>query len=479
MGIDDDDESGASEDEWQKLLGGKASTDTNEVEGNVDVITSKAVPKAVPGDRNAAEDAKPPRADLLGTRLLADPGASLEGKARGEDGSKISQGHEGLVQGTTLGGSSGFAAAGPAAVDAKLVGVVHSQPPAEKVGTDEMAGMGMAVDLLEEDIFSIEDVVEPVDDAMVVPLHWLDEEENEAPQRKALPPASKAPPEQRARLTAVKSMPFRPAKLLPTDLILEPGVTPPALATEKRPAVSSPDLANAGPPPKAARVDISKPGDLLRHMTSALRKMTVNGEKTHTNDMAVAREPEREVSLTLSDNDGRPYNWKNVVVNFAGIGAAFVRALRGKDPKKEYRVFDWEGVRLCVRHLTLELGLKVIGVTSEGLLGPDKGSTRRLSLPVDIKLMCETIEVADNLSEQHPRYAGRVMTLMVAWQKNCRFISDDIGDRPQQLCNSECQSWLRAARRMLLMRFFFDPRLGRFETPDGDTPAGVIALEAM
>jgi len=148
-----------------------------------------------------------------------------------------------------------------------------------------------------------------------------------------------------------------------------------------------------------------------------------------------------------------------------------VRTARARNPKKDYRVFDWEGVRLCVRHLKFRLGLKVIGVTSEELLGPDKGSAKRLSLPGDIRLMCQFVEVADTFIEPHPRRAGSIATLSAAWQRNCRFISDDISDPLQASCESGCRTWLRGARRTLLMRFFFDPRDGRFETPDGGTSA--------
>mmetsp|Transcript_25072 Transcript_25072/g.74816 ORF Transcript_25072/g.74816 Transcript_25072/m.74816 type:complete len:272 (+) Transcript_25072:158-973(+) len=269
-------------------------------------------------------------------------------------------------------------------------------------------------------------------------------------------------------------MPFRPPDFLPTDIVLRPPAKPSAGAVpspEKRPALGAPDLGRAGPPPKAARVEISRPGDLLRHMTGALKKPPAPGEKPHSNGKPPAEEAKKVGALNASDKDGRPYDLTRVVVNFAGVGAAFVRAARGRDPKKNYAVFDWDGVRLCVRHLRLRLGLKVVGVTSENLVGPDRGSARRLGLPSDIKLMCESIEVADGLLEPHPRRAARIATLSAAWRKNCRFMSDDVGDRVQVFCDSECRGWLRAARRTLLMRFFFGPQQGHFETPDGGAQA--------
>merc|ERR1712012_21877 len=265
-------------------------------------------------------------------------------------------------------------------------------------------------------------------------------------------------------------MPSKPPDFLPTDIILKPSSRPlvaspkmPAtVAPQKRSALGVPDLGSAGPPAKAARVEISKPGDLLRHMTGrmtgSLKKLAKNGEKPQTSDLSLSKEPKKDTAAVLSDKDGRPYNWATVVVNFAGVGATFSRTVRGRDPKKAYQVFDWEGVRLCVRHLKFRLGLKVIGVTSEALLGPDKASAKRLSLPGDIRLMCQSVEVADTFIEPHPRRAGSTTTISVAWQRNCRFITDDVSD-----CDGECRSWLRAARRTLLMRFFFDASEGRFE----------------
>ena len=68
------------------------------------------------------------------------------------------------------------------------------------------------------------------------------------------------------------------------------------------------------------------------------------------------------------DNEGRPYDLERVVVNFANVGATFgVRVLkRVKD--RDY-LFDYEGVRRCVRHLTQKRGLRVIGVIFENFHG--------------------------------------------------------------------------------------------------------------
>ena len=72
------------------------------------------------------------------------------------------------------------------------------------------------------------------------------------------------------------------------------------------------------------------------------------------------------------DNEGRPYDLERVVVNFANVGATYgVRVLkRVKD--RDY-LFDYEGVRRCIRHLTQKRGLRVIGVIFENFHGAENG----------------------------------------------------------------------------------------------------------
>jgi len=295
------------------------------------------------------------------------------------------------------------------------------------------------------------DAEEDCDDSGVAPLAWLDADgrpgvasrmlhEKEVPA--APPRVASAASKPGTRPTAVKSMPFRPPKLLPTDLILSSPV--PA-------AVGGADLRAAGPPPKRARTASSKdlPGPPRLEMSSQ--------------GTGLAQKHKAAV-----DEESRPYDLQHVVVNFASVGASFVRAMRGSDPTKDYRIFDWEGVRQCVSYLKFHLGLKVIGVMLEKLLAPDLGSKQRSSLPADIRTMCESVEVAEGLAGLNARRAGSVWTVMNAHRRNCRFISDDLGARMQQLCDEECRGWLLRCRRLLLMRYFFSREHGIFESPDGD-----------
>ena len=61
------------------------------------------------------------------------------------------------------------------------------------------------------------------------------------------------------------------------------------------------------------------------------------------------------------DAEGRPYNLKTVVVNFANVGAAYAKkVLKRTYVAGDQMLFDWEGVRRCVMYLTQKLGLKVV-----------------------------------------------------------------------------------------------------------------------
>lgn len=93
----------------------------------------------------------------------------------------------------------------------------------------------------------VEQVDSDVEDsgAGVGKLTWLDSEGNIS-DLSAEQPEGDTASEPKPRPTAVKSMPFRPPKLLPTDIIVSP--------EGKRPFLSGPDLDTAGPPPKLMRV---------------------------------------------------------------------------------------------------------------------------------------------------------------------------------------------------------------------------------
>jgi len=103
---------------------------------------------------------------------------------------------------------------------------------------------------------------------------------------------------------------------------------------------------------------------------------------------------------TLSDEDGRPYNLQRVVVNFANVGATYASVVLGKDNKRGDRLFDWEGVRRCIKCLTQEQGLEVVGVVFENLWGPDRGNKSNVGIPDDVRKMCTSIQ-------ETPRLDGR------------------------------------------------------------------------
>jgi len=176
---------------------------------------------------------------------------------------------------------------------------------------------------------------------------------------------------------------------------------------------------------------------------------------------------DKEPPAPLTDNKGRVCDMEQVIVNFSSVGATYARTLHDGSLKGDV-CFDWEGVRQCVRFLRDKLGLRVTGVVSEALHGPDMGSKASFSLPFDIRMMCQSVEEAEDTPslEPDPRRAASLMVAQLAYQNNCRLISDNTGDKLQRLCDEGCRTWLRSCRRLLLMRYFFDRESGMFETPD-------------
>ena len=64
------------------------------------------------------------------------------------------------------------------------------------------------------------------------------------------------------------------------------------------------------------------------------------------------------------DNEGRSFDLSVVVVNFSNVGATYgTRFL--KREKAKGSLFDYEGVRRCLQHLTSVLNLSVVGVVFE------------------------------------------------------------------------------------------------------------------
>ena len=69
----------------------------------------------------------------------------------------------------------------------------------------------------------------------------------------------------------------------------------------------------------------------------------------------------------------------HVVVNLANVGSTYGERVLNRC--KPQRLFSYDGVRKCVRHLAEKKGLKVIGVVFQhftGDSGRDRGATRHL-----------------------------------------------------------------------------------------------------
>jgi len=174
------------------------------------------------------------------------------------------------------------------------------------------------------------------------------------------------------------------------------------------------------------------------------------------------------------DNEGRPFDLHRVVVNFANVGATYgVRVL--KREKAHSYLFDYEGVRRCVRHLTQKRRLHVIGVIFENFHGAENG--REVSdVPPDIVAMCESIELTPRLLGQRHKSADDEMTIKCAYRRNCRFLdNDNYQDWRNHLADDAVRTWLLHCQEFLQMKFYFDSGLGDFDTLEGNIPAAWLA----
>jgi len=175
------------------------------------------------------------------------------------------------------------------------------------------------------------------------------------------------------------------------------------------------------------------------------------------------------------DNEGRQYELRQVVVNFANVGATYGKKVLGKSAERGERIFDWEGVRRCVRHLRFELGMQVIGVIFENFWGSDNGS-KEVVMPADIRQVCASIEETPRLTGRNQKSADDEMTIKCAWRRNCRFMdNDNYRDWLKEMRNDKCRAWLEKTQELLQMRYYFDSTLGSFDTLDGNIPQGLLA----
>ncbi|CAE7470504.1 unnamed protein product [Symbiodinium natans] len=174
------------------------------------------------------------------------------------------------------------------------------------------------------------------------------------------------------------------------------------------------------------------------------------------------------------DNEGRPFDLERVVVNFANVGATYgVRVLK-RDKQTSY-LFDYEGVRRCVRHLTQKCKLRVIGVIFENFNGDENGR-QVYQVPADISAMCESIELTPRLLGQRHKSADDEMTIKCAYRRNCRFLdNDNYQDWRNYLADEAVRTWLLHCQEFLQMKFYFDSGLGDFDILEGNIPAAWLA----
>lgn len=185
----------------------------------------------------------------------------------------------------------------------------------------------------------------------------------------------------------------------------------------------------------------------------------------------------RKLSNALVDEEGRKYQFQSVVVNFANVGATYASRVLGKNKERCERMFDWEGVRRCVRCLRDEQGLQVVGVLFENLWGPDKGNNNvSTGVPEDIRGMCHSIQETPKLDGRNHKSADDEVTIKCAYRRNCRFLdNDNYRDWRCGMRDAKCRRWLEACQEFMQMRYFFDSELGSFDVLDGNMPAGYLA----
>jgi len=175
------------------------------------------------------------------------------------------------------------------------------------------------------------------------------------------------------------------------------------------------------------------------------------------------------------DKEGRQLNLTTVVVNFCNVGASYAAKVLKKDKNRGDRLFDWDGVRKCLKCVTQELGLQVVGCIFENYWGPDKSSPQ-VPLPADIRAMCMSVQETPSITGKNQKSADDEMTIKCAYRRNCRFMdNDNYRDWLREMRDEKVRTWLVNSQEMLQMRYFFDTDEGTFDTLDGNVPVGLLA----
>mmetsp|Transcript_29786 Transcript_29786/g.68599 ORF Transcript_29786/g.68599 Transcript_29786/m.68599 type:complete len:845 (+) Transcript_29786:102-2636(+) len=172
------------------------------------------------------------------------------------------------------------------------------------------------------------------------------------------------------------------------------------------------------------------------------------------------------------DDEGRSYNFGLCVVNFANVGASFADKVLRRS--KGDRMFDWEGVRRCIKCLKEDLKLQVVGCVFENYNGPDNGKTCP-GIPEDIRAACVSIQETPRLTGPHHKSADDEMTIKCAYRRNCRFLdNDNYRDWLEGLKYEKIRLWLQQSQHLLQMKYFFDTDLGTFDTLDGNIAPSLL-----
>lgn len=228
------------------------------------------------------------------------------------------------------------------------------------------------------------------------------------------------------------------------------------------------------PPAKKTGEEVAQLLQLLRKGVPAEARIQVAW------DRAVCLEPPaKRVKVTpgggRSDDPAQRYDLNSVVVNFANVGAAYSIKVLNRDKAKGDRLYDWEGVRRCLKHVTEELRLKATGVIHENYIAPDNGTLAYI-IPEDIRAMCETIEETPRVTGKRHKSADDEMTIKCAYRRNCRWLdNDNYRDWLKLLANVKIRNWLGDCQELLQMRYFFDSCIGSFDVLEGNVPKRLLA----
>mmetsp|Transcript_12239 Transcript_12239/g.28538 ORF Transcript_12239/g.28538 Transcript_12239/m.28538 type:complete len:836 (+) Transcript_12239:70-2577(+) len=195
-----------------------------------------------------------------------------------------------------------------------------------------------------------------------------------------------------------------------------------------------------------------------------------NGGNTWASPGAANTSAPARTRAVSKDTQGRDYDLKKCVVNFANVGAQYARVVLDqiKTDKDYHAPFDWEGVRRCVSHLKSDLGMEVIGCVYENFTGPDNGSPCP-GVPDDIRHSCTYIQEVPRLTGPHHKSADDEVTIKSAFRRNCRFLdNDNYRDWLQGMKNANIREWFQKSQNLLQMKYYFDGELGTFDTLDGN-----------